>query len=299
MSVRLRWRRWMRWRTCWTVRAGAGRLPAPHRHEPALVGAARGPGPARADRDAARRVLGDRRRRPAVPLDPGAVAVMKGPEAFTFADDPQTPPRSWSTRAAAHARRRRGPRRGHEPRRPHLGQRPGRGGSSLIGCFQMRGEVSRRLLDALPTLLVLTPDTWDSPLVRLLDEEIVRDEPGQPAVLDRLFDLLLIAVVRAWFARPEAAAPAWYRAHNDPVIGRAVRHAARRPRPSLDCRPAGGRRRDHPRAVRPTLHRGGRPAPDDVPHRAGGLPWPPIYCASPTPPSRRSPVGSAIATASP
>ena len=93
----------------------------------------------------------------------------------------------------------------------------------MTGCFQMRGEVSQRLLDAMPVLAVLTPDTWESPLVRLLDEEVVRDEPGQQAVLDRLFDLLLIAVVRAWFARPEADAPAWYRAHNDPVIGRAVR----------------------------------------------------------------------------
>ena len=42
-------------------------------------------------------------------------------------------------------------------------------------------------------------------------------------MLDRLLDLLLIAVLRAWFARPEAEAPAWYRAHGDPVVGRALR----------------------------------------------------------------------------
>ena len=35
-------------------------------------------------------------------------------------------------------------------------------------------------------------------------------------MLDRLFDLLLIAVVRAWFARPEADAPAWYRSTTTP-----------------------------------------------------------------------------------
>ena len=73
----------------------------------------------------------------------------------------------------------------------------------------------RRLLDALPPLLVLAEDAWDCPLVPLLAAEIVKDEPGQEAVLDRLLDLLLITVLRAWFARPEAAAPGWYRASGD------------------------------------------------------------------------------------
>jgi AraC-like DNA-binding protein len=42
-------------------------------------------------------------------------------------------------------------------------------------------------------------------------------------VLDRLLDLLLIAVLRAWFSRPDAEAPAWYQAYGDPVVGRALR----------------------------------------------------------------------------
>ena len=160
----------------------------------------------------------------AVRLDPGAVAIMKGPQGFTVADDPQTP-----AQVVIHPEQRvttpGGDELGHAM---NLGVRtwgndPHGSAISVTGCFQMRGEVSQRLLDAMPTLSVLTPDTWQSPLVGLLDDEVVRDEPGQQAVLDRLFDLLLIAVVRAWFARPEAGAPAWYRAHNDPVIGRAVR----------------------------------------------------------------------------
>jgi AraC-like DNA-binding protein len=60
-------------------------------------------------------------------------------------------------------------------------------------------------------------------VIPLLAAEIVKDEPGQEAVLDRLLDLLLIAVLRAWFARPEAGAPGWYRAHGDPIIGPALR----------------------------------------------------------------------------
>ena len=84
------------------------------------------------------------------------------------------------------------------------------------------GDVSDRLLRALPPLLSLANDQWDSPLVSLLCDEVVKDEPGQAAVLDRLLDLLLIRVLRAWFARPEAEEPAWYRSQSDPVVGRAL-----------------------------------------------------------------------------
>jgi AraC-like DNA-binding protein len=59
-------------------------------------------------------------------------------------------------------------------------------------------------------------------VIPLLAGEIVKDDPGQEAVLDRLLDLLLIAVLRAWLDRPEAAAPAWYRAQADPIVGRAL-----------------------------------------------------------------------------
>ena len=93
----------------------------------------------------------------------------------------------------------------------------------LTGTYQLDSEVSQRLLRVLPAMLVVTEDAWESPLIALLSEEIVKDEPGQEAVLDRLLDLLLIAVLRAWLARAEAHAPGWYRAYSDPVVGRALR----------------------------------------------------------------------------
>jgi AraC-like DNA-binding protein len=70
---------------------------------------------------------------------------------------------------------------------------------------------------------VLRDGEWDCPLIPLLAAEIVKDEPGQEAVLDRLLDLLLIAVLRAWFGRPDAHAPGWYRGYSDPVVGEALR----------------------------------------------------------------------------
>lgn len=159
-----------------------------------------------------------------IPLDAGAVAILKGPDPFTLADDPATLPQvvidpGWRPATGM----------GDDLGSPmDLGVRawgndPEGSTVALLGCYHVSGEISRRLLDALPPILVLTPSMWDTPLLQLLDTEITKDEPGQQAVLDRLFDLLLIAALRAWFARPHGHTPAWYRAHGDPVIGRALR----------------------------------------------------------------------------
>lgn len=112
------------------------------------------------------------------------------------------------------------------------GNDPAGGTELLTGTYQVTREVSQRLLRALPPLLVLRAQEWNCPLIPLLADEIVKDEPGQEAVLDRLLDLLLIAVLRAWFARPDARVPGWYRGYADPVVGAALKqihHAPEQP----------------------------------------------------------------------
>jgi AraC-like DNA-binding protein len=157
-------------------------------------------------------------------LRPGDVAVTRGPDPYTLADNPATPPQ-----AVIHPGERCTTPEGEELTDiTYLGVRtwgnsPKGSTLMLIGAYQMRGEVSGRLLGALPPLLVLPGNAWESPLIPLLADEIAKDDAGQEAVLDRLLDLLLIAVLRAWFARPEAEAPAWYRAHSDPIVGHALR----------------------------------------------------------------------------
>jgi AraC-like DNA-binding protein len=157
-------------------------------------------------------------------LGPGDIAVTCGPGHFTFADDPATTPQ-----IVIHPGQRCTTLDGRAlVDEMNLGVRTW--GNSLdgpammlIGTYEKANEISTRLLGALPTLLILPRDTWGSPLVPLLAEEIVKDEPGQEVVLDRLLDLLLIAVLRAWFSRPGAEAPSWYRAYSHPVVGRALR----------------------------------------------------------------------------
>ncbi len=160
----------------------------------------------------------------AVRLRGGDVAITRGPAPYTVADGPGTAPD-----VVVHPGQ-----RCTTPAGDDVGQAMQLGvrtwGNSLegsvvmlVGTYEQPGEVGRRLLGALPALAVLSADGWQTPLVGLLAEEIVRDEPGQDAVLDRLLDLLLVAAVRAWFARPEAEPPAWYRAHADPLVGPALR----------------------------------------------------------------------------
>lgn len=91
----------------------------------------------------------------------------------------------------------------------------------VTGTYEMCGAVSDRLLRALPQAVVLSEQELNCPVHPLLGTEIVKEEPGQGVVLDRLLDLLLITALRTWFAR--YGAPSWYHAYSDPVVGKALR----------------------------------------------------------------------------
>jgi AraC-like DNA-binding protein len=151
----------------------------------------------------------------------GDVVVVSGPQPYTFTSHPDVAPD-----VIVHPGQRCATVAGEDlAEAMSLGVRTWGNtleGSStvLLGTYERRSEVSRRFLDALPPLIVLRADEWESPVVSLLAAEMARDEPGQEIVLDRLLDLLVIAVLRAWFAR--SVAPPWYRAHADPAVGRAL-----------------------------------------------------------------------------
>jgi AraC-like DNA-binding protein len=159
-----------------------------------------------------------------VELRSGDVAIIRGPEPYDVTDAQSTAPQA----IILPGQRCVTPDGQELTEMSHMGVRtwgnsPDGATVMLTGTYQMRSEISQRLLGALPPLLVLRGEDWHSPLIPYLAEEVVKDEPGQEAVLDRLLDLLLIAVLRAWFARPDAQAPGWYLAHGDPVVGPALR----------------------------------------------------------------------------
>src|SRR3954471_22637229 len=105
----------------------------------------------------------------------GDVAVLRGPDHYTVADDPATP-----LQVAI------GPQEACRPltdagravvERFPLGVRTWGNSDTgqtvlLTGSYLLEGAVSRRLLTALPAVLVLRDDEWDCPGVPLLPDHI-------------------------------------------------------------------------------------------------------------------------------
>jgi AraC-like DNA-binding protein len=164
-------------------------------------------------------------------LRTGDVAVVKGPDHYTVAGRPDTPPA-----IVVHAGNRLTATDGSEVTvaleygmhtnalAPRTGQGRSAGATVLAsGTYRVTSDVSERLLAALPVVVRVPCEDARSPIMDLLGVEVGRDEPGQQVVLDRLLDLALIATLRAWFDRPEADPPGWYRAHGDPLVGPALR----------------------------------------------------------------------------
>jgi len=157
-------------------------------------------------------------------LYPGDVAITRAPGQYTVADDPETEPTILI-------------KPGQDCRAPDgrslyeemmLGTRtwgndPNADNLMLIGSYESMADVSDRLREALPPLLWGKSEDWDSPLIPLLNDEIGKDAPGQAAVLDRLLDMLLIAIVRKWLERRETRDMPWYEAKGDRLVGRVLK----------------------------------------------------------------------------
>ncbi|WP_092775189.1 AraC family transcriptional regulator [Actinokineospora terrae] len=140
-------------------------------------------------------------------LGAGDVAIIRGDAPYVLADDPATAPSRVVTR---------------DDYCPGVCGDPVGGAPVLLsGAFERRGDLSERLLHALPPVLVVP--AAQSPLTGVLADEVARDRPGQQLVLDRLLDLMLVSALRGWLATPDTTAPAWCRALDDPIIGTALR----------------------------------------------------------------------------
>lgn len=88
----------------------------------------------------------------------------------------------------------------------------------LIGTYEQETSVGAHVLAHLPDLVVL--GDVRSPVAATLAEELVRQAPGQVAVLDRLLDLVLIHALRT--AYDDGLLRGWPSAQADPLIARAL-----------------------------------------------------------------------------
>lgn len=157
-------------------------------------------------------------------IGPGDIAVTRAPAHYTVAHAPDAPPQVFihpGQRCCDPAGNSMLEAMTHGVRT--WGNDPAGATVFLVGAYEHLSDISDRLLRALPPVLRLSRDDWASPLVPLLCDEVVVDEPGQAAVLDRLLDLLITAVLKAWFAQQDTQRPAWWRHQGDRLVERALR----------------------------------------------------------------------------
>jgi AraC-like DNA-binding protein len=95
----------------------------------------------------------------------------------------------------------------------------------FCGAYDFEGDLAQPLLDALPTTVRLRPAPGSTlcATMELLGREMLRDEPGQQALLDRLLDVALIQLLREHLTAAGPDAPAWFRALACPHVGPALR----------------------------------------------------------------------------
>ncbi|SED30579.1 AraC-type DNA-binding protein [Streptomyces melanosporofaciens] len=177
---------------------------------------------------------------PPEPLRARETIVVRGPATFTFVDEvgtraePIACGEHCATPEQGGTRHRRGwnDPGGDTGHGLGGGTGDGPGGNSddgrdattlIVGAYPVRGEISRRLLDALPVVLRVDEGGTGDPVLDHLAAEVAIDTPGQQVVLDRLLDWMLVCTLREWFDRPGGEPPAWWAAQRDPVVGDALR----------------------------------------------------------------------------
>lgn len=159
-----------------------------------------------------------------IQIGPGDIGVIRSPLRYNLADSPNTPPQ-----VIIHPGQQCRDLDGNPLHDAMMhgvrtwGNDENGATVFLVGAYEHLSDISDRLLRVLPPLLALKRADWKSPLVTLLCKEVTKDEPGQAAVLDRLLDLLVTAVLKAWFAKHDANQPAWWRHQGDRVVERTLR----------------------------------------------------------------------------
>jgi AraC-like DNA-binding protein len=157
-------------------------------------------------------------------LEAGSVAVVRGPDPYVFADRPDTPVQVViGPGQTCHTVEGQPMEEAMDLGLRTWGNDLDGSTCLLVGTYEHTGAVGERLLAVLPPTIVLPAEAGDGNLLQLLGAELVKDEPGQETVLDRLLDLVLVSAIRTWLATDDGERTAWYRAHGDPIVGPALR----------------------------------------------------------------------------
>jgi AraC-like DNA-binding protein len=96
---------------------------------------------------------------------------------------------------------------------------------SICGGYRLAAGARHPLTSVLPDVVIITAaqarGTGLGAAVDLIAAEVDGTDPGAPAVMASLVDLLLVYLLRAWFAEHHDDA-GWGRALSDPIVGTAL-----------------------------------------------------------------------------
>ncbi|MDA2809726.1 AraC family transcriptional regulator [Nocardiopsis sp. RSe5-2] len=144
-------------------------------------------------------------------------AIVRGPAPFTLTDDPDAD-RS-AVRREVRCLSDEGTAPGGEEGPDDLQAET----VVLAAAYDVRAQVPQRLLQVLPSVLVVPDENEECKTMRAyLEMQLVCGRPGRQIVLDRLLDWLLVCTLRGWFELSEAESPNYYRALSDDVAGPAL-----------------------------------------------------------------------------
>jgi len=156
-------------------------------------------------------------------LEPGDVALVRGPGPYRMSDDPTREPdvvihphqecttpsgekislnlsqgvRSWGTGTIGDA-------------------------MMLIGTYDTDAEVTAAVTSTLPRIAVVPVGNVDASILGVLGREIASNAPGQGSVIDRLLDVVLVHAVRAWSHLNPRSLRGWIAGTTDPLTARAL-----------------------------------------------------------------------------
>ena len=138
----------------------------------------------------------------------------------------------------------------------------------FCGAYRFEGDLCGGLLEALPATLLMRPAAGSTlrATLDLLAREMLRDDPGQQALLDRLLDVALVQILREHLTAARRR-PRVVPGRRRPADRRRAQRAARRPGASMDGGRARRARADVALGVRAPLHRDRRGRPAHLPER--------------------------------
>ncbi|NEA30782.1 AraC family transcriptional regulator [Streptomyces sp. SID13031] len=150
----------------------------------------------------------------AVPVKPGETAVVRGPAPFVFSTDLSTAAEPIDVSCDGTI--------GAET----IGAESAGGTVLLAGAYYVRQEMPRRLLNALPAVMVVAEDQDCTPLRDYIEASLATGKLGRQVSLDRLLDWLMVCTLRDWF---DLNSPRWHAALSDATIGPVLQAMHRSP----------------------------------------------------------------------